>query len=368
MLKNVFYRKTGDDFEFWFEFTEQILHHSTDGEFSIAEQIPGDAQEIPRTDAPQATGNLHCSILGGRLVGIYQDEPYTLKFDNGCAISVLFDYLYSDPTLGSYYTLEFYSAEHIAADSVLREYLDEVCVEANRMNISSIKKETSKEEAEICVEANRVNICSFEEKTSKEEAPAPLVPVSRMQRIRRFARLILAYLSSLTLLLLTYQIDAQAKPGWVFSEPICRFAAYLFHPGLPLLGTLCCFLFIHEDKSRYKIWLLPVFQTLAMSHGLAFILFLCSGPIRLASTMGDGAMALMFAGSLVTFPRMIPGILMYLILCCAGQDTRNAIRNFSEVLIYTILASALLWLGGMLIYEPFDFTFVSTPTPLPQAD
>jgi hypothetical protein len=225
------------------------------------------------------------------------------------------------------------------------------------MNISSIKKETSKEEAEICVEANCVNICSFEEKTSKEETPVPLVPVSRMQRIRRFARLILAYLSSLTLLLLTYQIDAQAKPGWVFSEPICWFAAYLFHPGLPLLGTLCCFLFIHEDKSRYKIWLLPVFQTLAMSHGLAFILFLCSGPIRLASTMGDGAMALMFAGSLVTFPRMIPGILMYLILCCAGQGTRTTIRNFSEVLIYTILAGALLWLGGMLIYQPFDFTF-----------
>ena len=334
MLKNVFYRKTGDDFEFWFEFTEQILHHSTDGEFSIAEQVPGDAQEIPRTDDPQATGNLHCSILGGRLVGIYQDEPYTLKFDNGCAISVLFDYLYSDPTLGSYYTLEFYSAEHIAADSVLREYLDETCVEANR-----------------------VNICSFEEKTSKEEAPAPLVPVSRMQRIRRFARLILAYLSSLTLLLLTYQIDAQAKPGWVFSEPICWFAAYLFHPGLPLLGTLCCFLFIHEDKSRYKIWLLPVFQTLFMSHGLAFILFLFSGHICLASTMGDDAMALMVIGSLVTFPRMIPGILMYLMLCCAGQDTRNAIRNFSEVLIYAILAAALLWLGGMLIYQPFDFTF-----------
>jgi hypothetical protein len=321
------------------------------------EQIPGDAQEIPRTDAPQDTGKLHCSILGSRLVGIYHDEPYTLKFDNGSAISVGFDYPYSDPTLGSYYTLDFYSAEHIAADSVLREYLDETCVEANRMNISSIKKETSKEEAEICVEANRVNISSIKEETSKEEAPAPLVPVSRMQRIRRFARLILAYLSSLTLLLLTYQIENQAKPGWVFSEPICWFAAYLFHPGLPLLGTLCCFLFIHEDKSRYKIWLLPVFQTLAMSHGLAFILFLCNGPIRLASTMGDGAMALMFAGSLVTFPRMIPGILMYLILCCAGQGTRTTIRNISELLIYAILAGALLWLGGMLIYQPFDFTF-----------
>lgn len=329
MLKNVFYRKTGEDFEFWFEFEEQILHHSTDGVFSIVEQIPGDAQEIPRTDDPQATGMLHHSIPGSRLAGIYHDEPYTLKFDNGSAISVVFDYPYSDPTLGSYYTLEFYSAEHIAADSVLREYLDETCVEANCMNICSIKKETSKEEAEICVEANRVNICSFEEKTNKEEAPVPLVPVSRMQRIRRFARLILAYLSSLTLLLLTYQIDAQAKPGWVFSEPICWFAAYLFHPGLPLLGTLCCFLFIHEDKSRYKIWLLPVFQTLFMSHGLAFILFLFSGHICLASTMGDDAMALMVIGSLVTFPRMIPGILMYLMLCCAGQDTRNAIRNFS---------------------------------------
>ena len=94
-----------------------------------------------------------------------------------------------------------------------------------------------------------------------------------------------------------------------------------------------------------------------MSHGLAFILFLFSGHICLASTMGDDAMALMVIGSLVTFPRMIPGILMYLMLCCAGQDTRNAIRNFSEVLIYAILAAALLWLGGMLIYQPFDFTF-----------
>ena len=334
MLKNVFYRKTGDDFEFWFEFTEQILHYSTGGEFSIAEQIPGDAQEIPRTDDPQATGNLHCSILGGRLVGIYQDEPYTLKFDNGSAISVVFDYLYSDPTLGSYYTLDFYSAEHIATDSVLREYLDETCVEANR-----------------------VNICSFEEKTSKEEAPVPLVPVSRMQRIRRFARLILAYLSSLTLLLLIYQIDAQAKPGWVFSEPICRFAAYLFHPGLPLIGSLCCFLFIHGDKDRFKTWLLPVILTLAMSHALAFILFLFSGPICLASTMGDGAMALIILGSLVTLPSMIPGILMYLVLCCAGQDTRTAIRNISEVLIYAILTAALLWLCYMLIYQPFNFQF-----------
>ena len=178
-----------------------------------------------------------------------------------------------------------------------------------------------------------------------------------MQRIRRFARLILAFLSSLTLLLLTYQIDAQAKPGWVFSEPICWFAAYLFHPGLPLMGTLCCFLFIHGDKSRYKIWLLPVLQTLFMSHGLAFILFLCSGPICLVSTMGDGAMALIFAGSLVTFPRMIPGILMYLMLCCAGQDTRTAIRNISEVLIYAILASALLWLCYMLVYQPFNFAY-----------
>ena len=55
MLKNVFYRKTGEDFEFWFEFEAQILHHSTDGVFSIVEQIPGDAQEIPHTDDPQAT-------------------------------------------------------------------------------------------------------------------------------------------------------------------------------------------------------------------------------------------------------------------------------------------------------------------------
>lgn len=127
------------------------------------------------------------------------------------------------------------------------------------------------------------------------------------------------------------------------------------------MGTLCCFLFIHGGKERYKIWLLPVFQTLFMSHGLAFILFLFSGKIALASTMGDDAMALMVIGSLVTFPRMIPGILMYLMLCCAGQDTRNAIRNFSEVLIYAILAAALLWLGGMLIYQPFDFTFVCPP-------
>ena len=334
MLKNVFYRKTGDDFEFWFEFTEQILHHSTDGEFRMVEQVPDDAQEIPRTDDPQDTGKLHRSILGSRLAGIYHDEPYTLKFDNSSAISVVFDYLYSDPTLGSFYALDFYSAEHITADSVLRENLDT-----------------------ICVGANRVNIRPFEEKTSKEEAPVPLVPVSRMQRIRRFARLILAFLSSLALLLLIYQIDAQAKPGWVFSKPICWFAAYLFHPSLPLMGTLCCFLFIHGDKSRYKIWLLPVLQTLFMSHGLAFILFLCNGPICLVSTMGDGAMALIFAGSLVTFPRMIPGILMYLILCCAGQSTRTTIRNISELLIYAILAGALLWLCYMLVYQPFDFTF-----------
>ena len=362
MLKNVFYRKTGDDFEFWFEFTEQLLHLSADGVFSMVEQIPGDAQEIPRTDDPQATRNLHRSILGSRLAGIYHDEPYTLKFDNGSAISVVFDYPYSDPTLGSYYTLDFYSAEHIATDSGLKECLDEICVEANRVNISSIEHIATDSRLrecldEICVEANRVNISSIEEETSKEEAPAPLVPVSRMQRIRRFARLILAFLSSLTLLLLTYQIENQAKPGWVFSEPICQFATYLFHPGLPLIGTLCCFLFIHGGKERYKIWLLPVFQTLFMSHGLAFILFLFHGHICLASTMGDDAMALMVIGSLVTFPRMIPGILMYLMLCCTGQDTRNAIRNISEVLIYAILAAALLWLGGMLIYEPFDFTF-----------
>lgn len=178
-----------------------------------------------------------------------------------------------------------------------------------------------------------------------------------MKRIRRISWYILAGLFVLLLVLLAYQIETLAKPGWQFSNPICRFAAYLFHPGLPLLGTLCCFLFIHEDKSRYKIWLLPVFQTLAMSHGLAFILVLCSGPIRLASTMGDGAMALMFAGSLVTFPRMIPGILMYLMLCCAGQTTRTAIRNISELLIYAILAGALLWLCYMLVYQPFDFTF-----------
>lgn len=344
MLKNVFYRKTGDDFEFWFEFTEQLLHLSADGVFSMVEQIPGDAQEIPRTDDPQATRNLHRSILGSRLAGIYHDEPYSLKFDNGSAISVVFDYPYSDPTLGSYYTLDFYSAEHIATDSGLKECLDEICVEANRVNISSI-----------------------EEETSKEEAPAPLVPVSRMQRIRRFARLILAFLSSLTLLLLTYQIENQAKPGWVFSEPICWFAAYLFQPGLPLMGSLCCFLFIHGGKERYKIWLLPVFQTLFMSHGLAFILFLFSGRICLASTMGDDAMALMVIGSLVTFPRMIPGILMYLMLCCAGLGSRTIIRNISEVLIYAILAAALLWLGGMLIYQPFDFTFVCSPKPLHQA-
>lgn len=334
MLKNVFYRKTGDDFEFWFEFSEQILHHSTSGEFSIMEQIPGDAQEIPRTDDPQDTGKLHRSILGSRLVGIYHDEPYTLKFDNGSAISVVFDYPYSDPTLGSYYTLDFYSAEHIAADSVLREYLDETCVEANRMNI-----------------------CSIEEKTSKEETPAPLVPVSRMRSFRKSAGYIIALLSTLVLLILAYQIETLAKPGWIFSRPICRFATYLFHPGLPLMGTLCCFLFIHGGKERYKIWLLPVFQTLFMSHGLAFILFLFSGRICLASTMGDDAMALMVIGSLVTFPRMIPGILMYLILCCAGQGSRTAIRNISEVLIYAILAAALLWLGSMLIYQPFDFTF-----------
>ena len=193
-----------------------------------------------------------------------------------------------------------------------------------------------------------------------------------MKRIRRISWYILAGLFVLLLVLLAYQIETQAKPGWQFSSPICRFAAYLFHPGLPLLGTLCCFLFIHEDKSRYKIWLLPVFQTLAMSHGLAFILFLCSGPIRLASTMGDGAMALMFAGSLVTFPRMIPGILMYLILCCAGQSTRTTIRNISELLIYAILTATLLWLSYMLIYQPFDFRFcqrpATPPTPLHQAD
>ena len=194
-------------------------------------------------------------------------------------------------------------------------------------------------------------------KASKEESPVPLVPVSRMQRIRRFARLVLASLSILALLLLTYQIDAQARPGWLFSWPICRFAAYLFHPGLPLMGTLCCFLFIHGDKDRFKTWLLPFIQTLAMSHALAFILFLFSGPICLASTMGDGAMALIIVGSLVTFPRMIPGILIYLMLCCAGQDTRTAIRNISEVLIYTILTAALLWLCYMLIYQPFNFQF-----------
>lgn len=345
MLKNVFYRKSADNYEFWFEFSEQILHHTTSGEFSIMEQIPGDAQEIPRTDDPQATGKLHRSIPGSRLVGIYHDEPHTLKFDNGSAISVVFDYPYSDPTLGSYYTLDFYSAEHIATDSVLSKYIDK-----------------------ICVEANRINICSIEEKTSKEETPVPLIPVSRMQRIRKAAGRIIAVLSVLVLLILTYQLETQAKPGWVFSDPICRFATYLFHPGLPLLGTLCCFLFIHEDKSRFKIWILPVFQTLFMSHALAFILFLFSGPICLASTMGDGAMALMFAGSLVTFPRMIPGILMYLMFCCAGHDTRTAIRNISEVLIYAILAGTLLWLCYMLVYQPFDFQFVNTPTPLHQAD
>ena len=257
---------------------------------------------------------------------------------------MVFDHPYSDPTLGSYYALDFYSAEHIATDSVLSKYIDK-----------------------ICIEANRINICSIEEKTSKEETPAPLVPVSRMRSFRKSAWYIIALLSTLVLLILAYQIETLAKPGWIFSRPICRFATYLFHPGLPLMGTLCCFLFIHGGKERYKIWLLPVFQTLFMSHGLAFILFLFHGHICLASTMGDDAMALMVIGSLVTFPRMIPGILMYLILCCAGQGSRTIIRNFSEVLIYAILAAALLWLGGMLIYEPFDFTFVSTPKPLHQA-
>ena len=188
-----------------------------------------------------------------------------------------------------------------------------------------------------------------------------------MKRIRRISWYILAGLFFLLLVLLTYQIETQAKPGWLFSRPICRFAAYLFHPGLPLMGTLCCFLFIHGGKERYKIWLLPVFQTLFMSHGLAFILFLFSGKIALASTMGDGAMALMVIGSLVTFPRLIPGILMYLMLCCAGQDTRTVMRNISEVAIYAILICTLLWLGGMLIYQPFDFTFVCPPKPLHQA-
>lgn len=70
-------------------------------------------------------------------------------------------------------------------------------------------------------------------------------------------------------------------------------------------------------------------------------------------------MTLMVIGSLVTFPRLIPGIVMYLILCCAGQDTRNAIRNISEVAIYAILICTLLWLGGMLMFDPFDFRFTT---------
>ena len=54
-----------------------------------------------------------------------------------------------------------------------------------------------------------------------------------MQQIRRLARYSIAGLSILVLILLVYLIDTQAKPGWLFSRPICRFAAYLFHPGLP---------------------------------------------------------------------------------------------------------------------------------------
>ena len=114
----------------------------------------------------------------------------------------------------------------------------------------------------------------------------------------------------LLLALLIYRIEAQAKPGWIFSDPICRFAAYLFHPGIPLLGTLSCFLFIHGGNERYKIWFLPVIITLAVSHALAFNLFLFSGWIKLASTMGDDAMVLMIIGSLVTLPRLIPGIIL----------------------------------------------------------
>lgn len=342
MLKNILYRKTDEEYEFWFVFTEQILHHSACGEFNIATQIPDDAQEIPRTDDPQDTGNLHSSIPGGRLVGVYHYEPYTLKLDNGSAISVAFGHPYSDPTQGDcFYTLDFYSAEYISNDHELEEHLDETCVESNR----------------VCIHP-------ASEKNTGNEAPAPHpadfpapAPVSRMQRGRRIARYFIATLSILALLLLAWQIEAQAKPGWQFSRPICQFAAYLFHPGLPLLGTLCCFLFIHGGKERYKIWLIPVIQTLVLSHALAFILFLFHGPIALASTMGDDTMALIVIGSLVTLPRLLPGIVMYLILCCAGQATRTTIRNISEVAIYIILISTLLWLCGMLIFDPFDLRF-----------
>lgn len=338
MLKNVFYRKTGEDYEFWFEFEEQILHHSSGGEFSIVTQIPDDAQEIPRTDDPQNTGNLHHSIPGGRLEGIYHDEPYTLKLDNGSAISIEFGHTYSDPTLGDcFYTLDFYSAEYISDNPELKEALDEICVESNR----------------VCMHPSG-------EKPTVDDTPAPPpAPVSGMQQIRRLARYAIAGLSILVLIILTYQIEAQAKPGWLFSRPICRFAAYLFHPGLPLMGTLCCFLFIHGGKERYKLWLIPVIQTLMLSHALAFTLFLLSGKIALASTMGDDAIMLIFIGSLVTLPRLIPGIIMYLILCCAGQASRTAMRNISEVTIYTILIGTLLWLGGMLIFDPFDFRFTT---------
>lgn len=180
-----------------------------------------------------------------------------------------------------------------------------------------------------------------------------------MQQIRRLARYSIAGLSILVLILLVYQIDTQAKPGWQFSLPICRFAAYLFHPGLPLMGTLCCFLFIHGGKERYKTWLIPIILTLALSHTLAFNLFLLSGKIALAFTMGDDAMALIIIGSLVTLPRLIPGIVMYLILCCAGQASRTVMRNISEVAIYAILICTLLWLGGMLMFDPFDFRFTT---------
>ena len=47
MLKNIFYRKTDKNCEFWFEFEEQILHHSTSGEFGTVKQIPEDALEMP---------------------------------------------------------------------------------------------------------------------------------------------------------------------------------------------------------------------------------------------------------------------------------------------------------------------------------
>ena len=118
-LRDILYRHTemgvqgGTQCDFWFVFDDCCLHYGLNGDFEYATLPVTGALPIPRTSDPMCINNPHEQLLGSPLCGIYDDGDdescYILCFANGYVIHLHTDYLYSDPSIESYRTLNFYT-------------------------------------------------------------------------------------------------------------------------------------------------------------------------------------------------------------------------------------------------------------------